>query len=241
MTTLNFHSQYQEDVILNNIFKGKKDGVCVEVGGFDGVTGSNTFFFEKHGWKCMVIEPMPNYCEAIRKVRSCIVAEYAASTKEGVVDFYVAEGVETLSTMEFSETHFSRIKETPNSRLNKIQVKTKKLDTILKEKGFIDIDFITIDVEGHELSVLAGLDFESSNIKIFIIEDNSNGFDDSVKSLMASKGYKRFKKTGCNDWFTNDTSIYSWTDVFYTELKISIFTIKQRIKPYVPSFLKRKS
>ena len=240
MKTVNFYSQYHEDVILNKIFKGKKDGVCVEVGGFDGVTGSNTFFFEKLGWKCMVVEPMPNFCEAIRNARSCIIAEYAASSKEGVVDFYVAEGVETLSTMEFSETHFSRIKETPNSTLNKIQVKTKRLDTILKENEFFDIDFMTIDVEGHELGVLSGLDFETSNIKIIIIEDNSNGFDNSVKKLMESKGYKRFKKTGCNDWFTNDETIYAWPDIFYTELKISLFIIKQKIKPLVPSFLKRR-
>ena len=240
MKTVNFYSQYHEDDILNNIFKGKKDGVCVEVGGFDGVTGSNTFFFEKLGWKCLVVEPMPNFCESIRKARSCIVAEYAASSNEGVVDFYVAEGVETLSTMEFSEAHFSRVKETPNSRLNKIQVKTKRLDTIFKENKFVDIDFMTIDVEGHELGVLAGLDFETSNIKIIIIEDNSNGFDSSVKNLMESKGYKRFKKTGCNDWFTNDVTIYAWSDIFYTELKISLFIIKQKIKPLVPSFLKRR-
>jgi hypothetical protein len=39
-----YYAQFGEDKILNQIFN-KNEGVCVEVGGFDGITGSNTLFF----------------------------------------------------------------------------------------------------------------------------------------------------------------------------------------------------
>jgi FkbM family methyltransferase len=235
-----FYAQYDEDKILNKIFKSKKNGICVEVGGFDGLTGSNTMYFENIGWSCLIVEPMPEFCKKIKSLRKCTVAQYAASSSDGIADFYIAEGVETLSTMEHSDVHFSRIKSIPGSNLRKITVKTKRLDDILIEHGFDSIDFITIDVEGHELSVLKGLDFKKIKIKILIIEDNSNGFDISVKNMMALNGYRRFKKTGCNDWYTSDRNIYSSLDILYTEIKIISFLFKQKIKPFVPSFLKRK-
>jgi hypothetical protein len=31
----------------------------VEVGAHDGITGSNTYRFEKAGWKCVLVEPTP--------------------------------------------------------------------------------------------------------------------------------------------------------------------------------------
>ena len=57
MNSNKYYAQFGEDKILNRIFN-KKTGNCVEVGGFDGVTGSNTYFFEKLGWRCLIVEPM---------------------------------------------------------------------------------------------------------------------------------------------------------------------------------------
>ena len=83
-----YYAQYGEDKILNQIFAGKTDGVCVEVGGFEGVTDSNTYFFEKLGWRCLIVEPMPDFCEKIGMVRHCDIAEIAASDAEGEVQFH---------------------------------------------------------------------------------------------------------------------------------------------------------
>jgi hypothetical protein len=45
MTTENkYYSQFQEDKVLSQIFT-KPKGMCVEIGGFDGITGSTTYFF----------------------------------------------------------------------------------------------------------------------------------------------------------------------------------------------------
>ena len=57
----NSKSQVGQDKILDEqIFKGKRDGVFVEVGALDGFGASNTYFFEKErNWSGLLIEPNP--------------------------------------------------------------------------------------------------------------------------------------------------------------------------------------
>jgi FkbM family methyltransferase len=238
MTTEQFYSQYGEDKILNAIFSGKRDGVCVEVGGFDGVTGSNSYFFEKLGWKCLVVEPMPDFCAAIRKARTCGLAEVAVSDKEGEAAFYVPEGSETLATMETDPGHFARIAE-GGSKVREIKVKTRKLDAVLTERGIDRMDFISIDVEGHEMSVLKGFSVDKFRPRIILLEDNFNGANREVPRYLARYGYARFKRTGCNDWYGRraDHALFTNKDVLKTELQVLGILIYASFKRLVKTLL----
>ena len=40
-----FYGQHGEDKYLNELFENKSNGVCIEVGAYDGVYLSNTYFF----------------------------------------------------------------------------------------------------------------------------------------------------------------------------------------------------
>ncbi|MCW3018515.1 MAG: Methyltransferase FkbM, partial [Solirubrobacterales bacterium] len=53
------HAQFGEDRILAEIFGARADGCCVEVGANDGRTGSASYLFEKRGWQCLLVEPIP--------------------------------------------------------------------------------------------------------------------------------------------------------------------------------------
>ncbi|MDP2805260.1 MAG: FkbM family methyltransferase [Gallionellaceae bacterium] len=218
--THKYFAQYGEDKILDQIF-GKKEGVCVEVGGFDGVTGSNSYYFEKLGWRCLVVEPMPDFCQKIRAARSCEIAEIAASDKKGESEFYVAVGVEVLSTMQKDANHFARIKSSSQEEMRKITVKTARLDDIFLEHGITTIDFMTIDVGGHEMSALAGMSFGAISPRIVIIEDNSGGLDTEVKDFMKSVGYTRFKRTGNNDWYTKKN------EAFFDAKQVALLELKR--------------
>jgi FkbM family methyltransferase len=235
-----YFAQFGEDKILNQIFN-KNEGVCVEVGGFDGITGSNTLFFERLGWRCIIVEPMPEFCRKIKAVRNCDIVEVAASDKDGEVDFYVASGVETLSTIEKNDGHFARIKSLSNQEIKKINVKTARLDDILIKLGIDNVDFMTIDVEGHEMSVLSGMDFEVIVPRILIIEDNSNGESSQVRDLMRTFSYVRFKRTGCNDWYINKRDpIVTLSGIASTEASIFFSVIFRRIKSKVKKIIRLK-
>jgi len=245
MTTEQFYSQYGEDKILNSIFRGKRDGVCVEVGGFDGITGSNSYFFEKLGWRCLVVEPMPDFCSRIRKVRACELAETAVSDKDGEAVFYVAQGAETLSTMETAPDHFARISN-EGADVKKTTVKTRKLDEVLRDHRFDRMDFISIDVEGHELAVLNGFSVDKFRPRIILLEDNFSGRDRSITRYLKRYGYVRFKRTGCNDWYAHceDKDLLSGLDVFKTELQVLFVIgysgIKSLAKAVLPAGLRAR-
>ena len=241
MSNNQFYAQFGEDRILYDIFNQKQHGVCVEVGGYDGITGSNTYFFEKQGWKCLVVEPMPEFCEKIRTLRNCDVAEIAASDKKGDVVFHVAEGVETLSTIESDAKHFERIKNDGGTGIRKIQVKTDLLTNILLDRGINQVNFLTLDVEGHELLALKGLSFDQIRIKLLIIEDASFGEDESVKNYLEEHSCVRFKRTGCNDWYAKkEDELATGLQIMQTEVQIISTVIWRRLKLLVKRLIRRQ-
>lgn len=240
MSNNQFYAQFGEDRILYDIFNQKQHGVCVEVGGYDGVTGSNTYFFEKQGWKCLVVEPMPDFCKKIRATRSCDVVELAASEKKGNVVFHIAEGVETLSTIEKDAKHFERINKDGGTGIRKIQVKTDLLTNILLDRGINQVDFLTLDVEGHELLALKGLSFDRIQVRFLIIEDASFGEDESVKNFLKEHSYVRFKRTGCNDWYAKKgDELATGLKIMQTEIEIISTVIWRRLKSLIKRLIRR--
>ena len=66
---MSYYSQHGEDKYIESLFP-EKEGVCIEVGAYDGITLSNTLHFEQKGWTALCIEPIPSAfdkCKTIRK------------------------------------------------------------------------------------------------------------------------------------------------------------------------------
>jgi FkbM family methyltransferase len=196
------HAQFGEDRILERIFGGQEPGYCVEVGAYDGLTGSATYLFEQKGWECLLVEPIPELADQIRRSRRCLVANCAASGQEGETTLYVADRVEQMSTLELTPGHEEWIHEVGGA-VREITVPTRTLDALLDEAGFPRIDFMTIDVEGHELDVLQGFSLDRRRPRVVILEDNVGTSE--VARHMARRGYVNFKRTGVNDWYAHES------------------------------------
>ena len=81
------------------------------------------------------------------------------------------------------------------------------LDEILADAHIDrDIDFISIDVEGHEYEALEGFSLEKWKPSIMLIEDNSNFENNIVSTYLRRHGYVRFMRTGVNDWYAHRTN-----------------------------------
>ncbi|KAB7887412.1 hypothetical protein GBG19_10665 [Poseidonibacter ostreae] len=68
------------------------------------------------------------------------------------------------------------------------------------------IDYLSLDVEGHELNVLKGIDFNNVRINVLTIENNppSNNIygDDSIRTLMFENNFILWGRTiGLDDIF----------------------------------------
>ena len=66
------------------------------------------------------------------------------------------------------------------------------LKTILDRHGITHIDYLSIDTEGNELSILKTIDFEKFDIEIIDVENNYNSPD--IRNFLKSKGYQLKKK-----------------------------------------------
>lgn len=209
MTDKTYYSQFGEDAGLAEIFKGRRDGLCIEVGANDGINDSNTLHFEQLGWQCILVEPNPVLCEQIRRTRSAALYQVAASDQAGETSLFIAEGAERahgVSTVNSTEEALDKIKSYGFS-VREIKVETRRLDQILDEsKVSRPIDFLSIDVEGHELEVLKGFSIDRWQPTIILAEDNSNFSDPRVADYLRSFGYVAFRRTGVNDWYASKSN-----------------------------------
>ena len=129
-----------------------------------------------------------------------MVKNYAASSTEGETSFIMAEKALGMSGLELTRDQRKKISRA-GGFLKEINVRKKTLDGILEESNFSRIDFISIDVEGHEIEVLKGFSLEKYLPRIVLIEDNSNQTDRTIPEYMRRRGYVIFKRTGVNDWY----------------------------------------
>ena len=191
------HAQFGEDRIMERIFAGAEHGYCAEVGAYDGTTGSTTYLFERKGWDCLLVEPIPWLAEKARECRSLVV-NCAASAHDGEATLYVGEQVEQMSSLGLTPAQRERIGYAGGA-VKEITVPTTTLDTLLEEAGFPRLDFVTIDVEGHELDVLRGFTLERHRPRVVILEQNADGTE--LSHHMAQHGYVHFRRTGVNEWY----------------------------------------
>jgi FkbM family methyltransferase len=201
-----FFSQFGEDKILFEICHRKTSGFCVEVGANNGIDDSTSLFFENIGWKCILVEPNPSLCKEIREKRKALLYECAASNRTDTKTLYVVEGAarsDGLSTISTNQEVHDRIK-SHGFVSSPIRVNTMTLDTILTDAQInCDIDFVSIDVEGHEYEVLEGFSLERWKPLIILVEDNSDFESKVVKNYLKRFGYSRFMRTGVNDWYAH--------------------------------------
>lgn len=202
---MNYYSQYGEDRALWDFFRSQSSGLCVEVGGFDGETFSNSLSFEENGWRAIIIEPMPHFAEKIRARRPDVTLfACAAGAQAGEATLIIAHGVETLSTTNAMPDHLERIRKT-GGQTEVVTVPMRTLNDMLTEAGVKKIDFISIDVEGGELEVLAGFDLSRWQPRVVILENNDRKRCAKLQDEMLRRGYHYYINTGCNEWYVPDS------------------------------------
>ena len=96
------------------------------------------------------------------------------------------------------------LKEKDENKVKKIMIETKTIDSLFINTT-LKIDFIKIDIEGHELSVLKGLSLSLWRPLILIIEDSTDISLARSKSKiyrhMKLNNYLNFYRSGGNDWY----------------------------------------
>lgn len=77
----------QDKLLFEHYFWGKKEGVFVDIGAHNGVTYSNSYFFEKLGWKGLCVEPIPECYQQLVKNRKCVTVQGCVTDFTGKGEF----------------------------------------------------------------------------------------------------------------------------------------------------------
>lgn len=183
-----------EESLKEAFFGGARTGYFVDVGANDPKTWSQSFHLEQRGWKGVLVEPQPDLAEKLRAARQAKVYAIACSSPANA-------GKTMLLHLAGAYSSFD-----PNLKVSTVRpegtvdVPIMTLDAVLADAGAPErIDFISIDVEGHEIEVLAGFDLARWRPRLILIEDHVLGL--TLHRLIAARGYKWVRRTGLNSWY----------------------------------------
>ena len=200
----NFFSQFGQDKIIKNyFFQNKKNGLFVEIGAFNGISGSNCFHFEKFlNWDGIAFEPSTIQFEKLKLNRKCRLINKAIATEEKEVEFLEVEEGYTQMSGILNEKFISEetIKKDPRSKTKKIIITTTTFDKNIPFDK--EIDYLSIDIEGGEMELLDSIDFKKYNIKVISVENNSPE-KLNFKEFFDKKNFNYFDRVGQDEIFYN--------------------------------------
>ena len=183
-----------EDELKAEFFAKTPAGFFVEVGANEPRHGSQTWRFEQAGWNGILVEPQPQLVERLRAARRARVVPAVCSSPVN------AGGKMTL----FLSGPYSSLKRdlavTGVAPHGTIEVPARTLDDILLEAGApTPIDFVSIDVEGHEVDVLSGFDVTRWRPRLILVEDHVSSL--ATHRFLTRAGYRLIRRTGLNGWY----------------------------------------
>ena len=202
------HPRDEQDLI-RYFFNNQTTGFYVDVGANHPTIQSQSYHLEQIGWAGILVEPLPDCADLLRQQRNGIVVQAACSNKANhhkELDLVVAGGHSTLNNVPIALASEGN---------GTIKVQCRTLDSILEENNVpTQFEFLSIDIEGHELDLFDGFDLNKWQPSLILLEDHVVSHD-KHKHLQAND-YQLIMRTGLNSWYVPASENYklSWPSRF---------------------------
>lgn len=199
-----FKSNTNEDEIFVNLLKGKKQGLIVDIGAADGVTGSNSFkLINEYAFSSIMLEAMDYFYDFLKilykenekvKIFHCAVTEHEDLE---YINLYYENKVFVQERSGLSSTLpiFSDFK----------VVRTCFLNNILSSCNVNKIDVLSIDIEGKDFAILKTIDYEKYKISIICLEKVNNFLE--LSEFLKEKNFIFYCQTDHNLIFINNENL----------------------------------
>jgi len=166
-------------------------GYFVEAGAFDGFTQSNTYYLERaRGWRGLLVEPVPMLArEAARERRRSVVRNCAlvpAGHPDPTVRLRYGGTMTVMADAQGAAEWTAEAQRNMalDEPAHEFEVPARTLSSLLDEVGAPEVDLLSLDVEGYEAEVLAGLDLGRHVPRFIVVEVDLRAERDRVDALL---------------------------------------------------------
>lgn len=159
-------SQYLEEWVVRDFFRGRRQGVFVDVGAAHHQQFSNTWYLERElGWSGVAVDAQREFAEGYpeHRPRTVFRTFFVSSTSSERVRLFLND----VRWVASSKQDFTgRWGELVESR----EVATITLNDLLRAEGIEAFDFLSMDIELAEPGALAGFDLERFKPRLVCVE-----------------------------------------------------------------------
>ena len=184
------------DLIIEHYFRNKEKGVYIDVGAYHPVMGNNTFKLFNKGWSGINIDLDFHTIDIFNNFRpndDNIISAVSDTIEKK--ELYFHHNRSAINTLEKNKGGKSK-------EIREIQTNT--LNNIIKNSQYkeSEIDFVSIDVEGHEIKVINGFDLKKYSPKIVVIEyqdldmKKEEFYNQNIEKIVNSNIYKHMINKG---------------------------------------------
>jgi FkbM family methyltransferase len=176
----------------------RRGGFYVDIGANDGLRASNTAILEfRYGWAGVLVEPIPHKFLELTQNRSkknyfvckaCVSKDYKGNFVELLYADTMTVAVGLESDIASPEGHVQvGMDFIPHEKTFSFFSPAICLQEVLEASGSPkEIDFLSLDVEGSEIEVLKGVDFQKFRFNLMLIECRDTH---TMELFMNTKGY----------------------------------------------------
>jgi FkbM family methyltransferase len=191
-----------------------KNGFFVELGANDGISQSNTLYFEKHkNWKGVLIEPTPHkYLKCLNNrsnenhifCNACVSFEYDKPFVEIAFSNLMSSPIGLESDIIDPVSHAESGKqflETSDRVFIYGSLAKTLTDLLNRANAPAMIDLLSLDVEGAEIEVLKGIDHQKYRFRYMCIECRDIS---KLTHYLHQVGYRLVEKLSEQDYLFAD-------------------------------------
>lgn len=183
-------SQWGQDKWVCDLFNCKERGFFLDIGAYDGITISNTYFLEqKLGWFGILVEPNPAEFTKLKKTRFNKSEHACIAPQDGPVNL-ILNG--WSSGIDAAYTDDAVLKCT-----DKVTVEGITFNTLFSRNRVPEfIDYMSLDIEGGEFEVLKTFPFNRHKLGALTVEHNAHLGPKNkqkqlnIRQLLEAEGYK---------------------------------------------------
>lgn len=212
------YAQCGEDLLIECALAtlGVAHPTYIDVGTNTPIAKNNTYLFYTKGGHGVCVEPNPDLCVQIKKVRprdTCLnvgigptdskAADYYVMTSKALNTFVKSEAEKYVHDRNYGAQAIERV----------LHIPLMPLATLIETRFPVGFDILSIDTEGYDLEILASLDLEKYRPKIICVETaryDSHGKikkQDGIIQHLLKNGYFLYADTYVNSLFV-DTKIW---------------------------------